>query len=277
MGARVAPHARPRAGDGLRRDRGERTSATSRRSGTRSDVEIEGAPEVQRAVRFNLFQLMQATARAEGHGVARQGRHRPRLRGPLLLGRARSTSCRSWSTQARPGRSSCSAARYDMLGAARTPGARGRPSRRAVSVAHDQRRGGLGLVRGGHGAVPHQRRHRLRAAPLQPRLRRPRLPARPGRRGAGGDRALLARPRVLLRAPRRAVLHPRGHRARTSTRPWSTTTPTRTCSRRRTSRSPRASSSGWKAPDPEGARGARTRHRSCTAGRGRRAGGAPPS
>ena len=39
----------------------------------RSDVEIEGAPEVQRAVRFNLFQLMQATARAEGHGVPAKG------------------------------------------------------------------------------------------------------------------------------------------------------------------------------------------------------------
>jgi alpha,alpha-trehalose phosphorylase len=39
----------------------------------RSDVEIEGAPEVQRAVRFNLFHLMQATARAEGLGVAAKG------------------------------------------------------------------------------------------------------------------------------------------------------------------------------------------------------------
>ena len=39
----------------------------------RSDVEIEGAPDVQRAVRFNLFQLMQATARAEGLGVAAKG------------------------------------------------------------------------------------------------------------------------------------------------------------------------------------------------------------
>jgi alpha,alpha-trehalose phosphorylase len=37
----------------------------------RSDVEIDGAPEIQRAVRFNLFQLLQATARGEGLGVAR--------------------------------------------------------------------------------------------------------------------------------------------------------------------------------------------------------------
>ena len=39
----------------------------------RSDVEVRGAPEVQRAVRFNLFQLMQATARADGLGVAAKG------------------------------------------------------------------------------------------------------------------------------------------------------------------------------------------------------------
>ena len=39
----------------------------------RSDVEVDGAPEVQRTVRFNLFQLMQATARAEGLGVPAKG------------------------------------------------------------------------------------------------------------------------------------------------------------------------------------------------------------
>ena len=39
----------------------------------RSDIEVDGAPEVQRAVRFNLFQLMQASARAEGLGVPAKG------------------------------------------------------------------------------------------------------------------------------------------------------------------------------------------------------------
>jgi alpha,alpha-trehalose phosphorylase len=39
----------------------------------RSDIEVEGAPEIQLAVRFNLFQLMQATARGEGHGVPAKG------------------------------------------------------------------------------------------------------------------------------------------------------------------------------------------------------------
>jgi len=39
----------------------------------RSDVRIDGAPEIQQAVRFNLFQLMQATARGEGLGVPAKG------------------------------------------------------------------------------------------------------------------------------------------------------------------------------------------------------------
>jgi len=39
----------------------------------RSDIQVDGAPEVQRAVRFNLFQLMQATARGDGLGVPAKG------------------------------------------------------------------------------------------------------------------------------------------------------------------------------------------------------------
>ncbi|MDN5763973.1 MAG: glycoside hydrolase family 65 protein, partial [Microlunatus sp.] len=39
----------------------------------RSDVEITGQPEVQQAVRWNLFQLVQATGRSEQSGVAAKG------------------------------------------------------------------------------------------------------------------------------------------------------------------------------------------------------------
>lgn len=39
----------------------------------RSDVELGGAPELQLAVRFNLFQVMQATARGEALGIAAKG------------------------------------------------------------------------------------------------------------------------------------------------------------------------------------------------------------
>ncbi|TGN31069.1 glycoside hydrolase family 65 protein [Aeromicrobium chenweiae] len=40
---------------------------------TRSDVEIPGQPEVQQATRWNLFQVAQASARAEGTGIAAKG------------------------------------------------------------------------------------------------------------------------------------------------------------------------------------------------------------
>ena len=94
-------------------------------------------------------------------------------------------------------------------------------------------------------------------APLQPRLGRPRVPARAGRRGAGGDRALLDGARLLLRAPRRAVLHPRGDRpgrVHDRGRRQRVHQPARA---RRTSRSPRASSSG--SPPPTRARTPRSR------------------
>ncbi len=39
----------------------------------RSDVEVEAQPEVQQAVRWNLFQLAQASARAEGNGIPAKG------------------------------------------------------------------------------------------------------------------------------------------------------------------------------------------------------------
>jgi len=39
----------------------------------RSDVEVEGQPEVQQAIRWNLFQLAQAAGRAEANGIAAKG------------------------------------------------------------------------------------------------------------------------------------------------------------------------------------------------------------
>jgi len=40
---------------------------------TRSDVEVADQPEVQQAIRWNLFQVAQAAARAEGNGIAAKG------------------------------------------------------------------------------------------------------------------------------------------------------------------------------------------------------------
>ena len=39
----------------------------------RSDVEVEGQPEVQQAIRWNLFQLAQAAGRAEQTASPRRG------------------------------------------------------------------------------------------------------------------------------------------------------------------------------------------------------------
>ena len=39
----------------------------------RSDVEVPGQPEIQQAVRWNLFQIAQASARAEGNGIPAKG------------------------------------------------------------------------------------------------------------------------------------------------------------------------------------------------------------
>ncbi len=39
----------------------------------RSDVEVHGQPEIQQAVRWNLFQVAQAGARAEGNGIPAKG------------------------------------------------------------------------------------------------------------------------------------------------------------------------------------------------------------
>ena len=39
----------------------------------RSDIEGRGDPELQQIIRFNLFQICQATARAEGAGVPAKG------------------------------------------------------------------------------------------------------------------------------------------------------------------------------------------------------------
>jgi alpha,alpha-trehalose phosphorylase len=39
----------------------------------RADVEVEGDPEIQQAVRFSLFHILQASARAEGRAIPAKG------------------------------------------------------------------------------------------------------------------------------------------------------------------------------------------------------------
>jgi alpha,alpha-trehalose phosphorylase len=85
----LAYHWAPQARDGDLVARVERTLDRAARDGydmiefdhrrhvedfwSRSDVQLEGAADLQQAVRFNLFELMQATARGEGLGVPAKG------------------------------------------------------------------------------------------------------------------------------------------------------------------------------------------------------------
>ena len=109
-------------------------------------------------MRWNLFQLAQATARADA-GRAGQGPDRAGVRGALLLGHGD-------LRPAVPRLHGPAVARnllrfrYGMLRPARQRARELEPAGRAVPVADDQRRGGLGVLRRGHRAVPHQRRHR---------------------------------------------------------------------------------------------------------------------
>ena len=78
-------------------------------------------------------------------------------------GTPRSTSCRSSATPSPRWPATLLHFRALMLPAARAPGPRDGAERRAVPVAHDQRRGGVGLLRRRHRPGAHRRRHRLRA------------------------------------------------------------------------------------------------------------------
>ena len=60
----------------------------------RADVELDGDAELQQAVRFALFHVLQAGARAEQRAIAGQGPDRPRLRRPHLLGHRDASCCR---------------------------------------------------------------------------------------------------------------------------------------------------------------------------------------
>ena len=51
-----------------------------------ADIELDGDPEVQQAVRFALFHVLQAGARGQSRAIPAKGTHRARLRRSHLLG-----------------------------------------------------------------------------------------------------------------------------------------------------------------------------------------------
>ena len=127
----------------------------------RADVEVDGDPEMQQAVRFGLFHVLQAGARAERRASPAKG-----LTGPGYDGHA------FWDTEAfvlpvltyTAPEAVADALRWrhsTLPHGARTRSP-ARPGRRRVPVADDPRPGVLGLLAGRHGRLPHQRRHRRR-------------------------------------------------------------------------------------------------------------------
>ena len=209
----LPPHARP-GGRRRRRRRSSSSSASgSTASGSSSDVELRGDEPGQQAMRWNLFQLAQASAQTQEQGIAAKGVTGGGYEGHYF-----------WDTEiyvvpflaytnpelARK----VLRFRWRQLPTGPPAGGRAEPGRRAVPVADDQRRGGVGLLRRRHRAVPHQRGDRLRPQALPRRQRRHRLPRRRGGRDPRRDGAAVGGPRLLRRQRRGDVPHPRRHRAR---------------------------------------------------------------
>ena len=199
--------------DGRRAAAGPTSARGSTTSGSAPTSRSRATTTIQQALRWNLFQLAQASARAEGSGIPAKGVTGSGYGGhyfwdteiyvlPFLtytpaVGGARTRCGSATRCSTRPG-----------------AGRRARPAGRPVPVAHDQRRGGVGLLRRRHRAVPHQRRHRVRAERSTSRRRGdldfldPR-----GHRHPGRDRPHVGRPRLLVQRRRRRLPHPRRHRA----------------------------------------------------------------
>ena len=172
------------------------------------------SPTIQQAVRWNLFQLAQATARTDGGGVAAKGVTGSGYGGHYF-----------WDTEiyvlpflsyTSPDRArNALRFRQRMLDAARDRARRAQPARGPVPVAHDQRPGVVRLLRRRHRAVPHRRRHRLRA-----RASTSRPPATTDFLARGASTSW-SRPRACGRTSASGatngdgdVPHPRRHRAR---------------------------------------------------------------
>ncbi len=157
----------------------------------------------------------------------RQGGDRRRLRRPLLLGH-RGLRDPDARVQQPDGGARPAAVPLPHAAGRSPPGGRDVAARGAVPMAHDQRRGGVGLLPGGHGAVPHRRRRGVRHRPLRHGHRRHRVPAQRGRRDRWSRSRACSPTSASTTAPTRRASTSTASPAPTSTRRSSTTTCTRT-------------------------------------------------
>ena len=132
--------------------------AGARQSGVAADDSVQPVPHVP------------GDGAGRGGRRARQGPDRTRVRRALLLGhrdlRPAVPHLHEAADRAEP---APAAARVPERGAAARAG--GQSARGAVPVAHHQRQRGVRVLRGGDGAVPHQRGHRVRAPQVRRRDR----------------------------------------------------------------------------------------------------------
>ncbi len=143
-----------------------------------ADVQIDGDPAVQQAVRFALFHTFQAGGPGRAAGDRGQGAHRPGLRRARVLGHRELRAAGAHGHRAARRRRRAAVALVD----ARPGPATGRDRARqgcGVPVAHDPRAGVLQLLAGRHRGHARQRRHRRGRDPVRDLDRRRRLRARP--------------------------------------------------------------------------------------------------
>ena len=135
----------------------------------RADVEIDGDAELQQAVRFALFHVLQAGARAERRAIAAKGLTGPGYDGHTFWDTETLRAAASSPTPRPHAAADALRWRHSTLDLRTGAGRPTRPRGRRLPLAHDPRRGVLRLLAGGHGRVPHQRRHRRCGRPLPAR------------------------------------------------------------------------------------------------------------
>ncbi len=131
----------------------------------RADIEVEGAPALQQAVRFALFHVVQAARAGGAPRDSGQGPDRKRLQRPHVLGHGDVHVAGADVRRARRSpRCPLLAALHDGPGGGSCQAARTRG--RHLPLAHDPWPGMLGVLAGRHRGVPRQRRHRRCGPPL---------------------------------------------------------------------------------------------------------------
>ena len=162
-----------------------------------ADVVVEGDAELQQTLRFALFQLLQASGRAEMRAIPSKGLTGPGYDGHTFWD-SESFVLQALTYTAPDAARDALRWRHATIDLARRARDAARPAGRRIPVAHDPRPGVLRVLAGGHGRVPHRCRHRRRGAPLRGRHR--------GRGVRSGDRPRAARrdgaSLAFARAPR---------------------------------------------------------------------------